>query len=223
MSIINPAASGQSAAATANDNATPAPQQFGEEYNSFLKLLTAQVRNQDPLSPLDSTQFVEQLATFSSLEQQVKSNTSLDSIASLIGDLHSMLASDWLGQTVAVESSWVPYSGDAVQFNINAPDEADQAILNIRNSAGEEVWAEELDLETETHGWDGRTLSGIPATEQELFEFGIDLYSSGQYIGTVAPQVITTVTDIGNEQGALRLGTSSHLTTDLSKVRKVVQ
>ena len=44
---------------------------IGEEFNSFIQLLTAQVRNQDPLAPLDSTQFVEQLATFSTLEQQV--------------------------------------------------------------------------------------------------------------------------------------------------------
>ncbi len=221
MSIINPTASGQTQASAQSDTTTAPPQQFGEEYNSFLKLLTAQVRNQDPLSPLDSTQFVEQLATFSALEQQVKGNTSLESIASMIGDLHSMLASDWLGQTVAVESSWVPYSGETVQYKIDAPVEADEAILNIRNSAGETVWADQLDLEDETFSWDGETQSGIPATAQELFEFGIDLYSEGQYIGTVAPQVITTVTNVGNESGSLMLGTDSHLTTDLSKVRKV--
>lgn len=49
-------------AQTGGSNATA--NQFGSEYNSFIKLLTAQVRNQDPLSPMDSTQFVEQLATF---------------------------------------------------------------------------------------------------------------------------------------------------------------
>ncbi|MEM9988284.1 MAG: flagellar hook capping FlgD N-terminal domain-containing protein, partial [Pseudomonadota bacterium] len=45
-----------------------------DEFNQFLQLLTAQVENQDPLEPLDSTQFVEQLATFSSLEEQVQTN-----------------------------------------------------------------------------------------------------------------------------------------------------
>lgn len=64
----------------------------GDEFNNFLKLLTAQIRNQDPLEPLDSTQFVEQLATFSSLEQQVQSNTRLDTIAATLQELYTAMA-----------------------------------------------------------------------------------------------------------------------------------
>ncbi len=56
----------------------------GEEFSTFLTLLTAQIENQDPLAPLDSTQFVEQLATFSNLELQAKGNKSLELIASLL-------------------------------------------------------------------------------------------------------------------------------------------
>lgn len=54
------------------------------DFNAFLSLLTAQVRHQDPLAPLDSTQFVEQLATFSALEQQVRTNEHLEAIGALI-------------------------------------------------------------------------------------------------------------------------------------------
>lgn len=64
----------------------------GDEFNNFLELLTAQIRNQDPLEPLDSTQFVEQLATFSTLEQQVQSNTRLDTIASTLEELYTAMA-----------------------------------------------------------------------------------------------------------------------------------
>lgn len=53
----------------------------GEEFQTFLTLLTAQIRNQDPLAPLDSTQFVEQLATFTNLELQAKGNQTLDTIS----------------------------------------------------------------------------------------------------------------------------------------------
>ena len=55
-----------------------------EEFNTFLTLLTAQIKNQDPLAPLDSTQFVEQLATFSSLELQAKGNQTLEEIVGLL-------------------------------------------------------------------------------------------------------------------------------------------
>ena len=56
----------------------------GEEFNTFLRLLTAQIKNQDPLAPLDSTQFVEQLATFTNLEMQAKGNQTLEEIAFLL-------------------------------------------------------------------------------------------------------------------------------------------
>ncbi|WP_084420361.1 flagellar hook assembly protein FlgD [Henriciella litoralis] len=217
MSTVNPvstntAASSQSLASTAGT---------GEEFNNFLKLLTAQVRNQDPLSPLDSTQFVEQLATFSSLEQQVRSNSSLDNIAGLIGDLHAMFASEWLGESVTVESSWVPYSGNDIEFAVNAPDDADSALLNIKDSNGEVIWTEALNLSDDLYKWDGRTLSGIPATAESLFEFGIDLYSGTNYMGTAAPRIVTKVTDVASENGSLRVGTSSGLTADMGQVQKL--
>ena len=67
-------------AATADPAASALPALQPEELTQFLSLLTAQVQNQDPLEPLDSTAFVEQLATFSALEQQVRSNQLLEEI-----------------------------------------------------------------------------------------------------------------------------------------------
>ena len=195
--------------------------QMGEEFDNFLKLLTAQLRNQDPLSPLDSTQFVEQLATFSSLEQQVRGNASLESMASMIGDIHAMFASEWIGKSVTVESSWVPYSGQSVDFMVNAPDAADKAILNIKDSAGETIWTKALDLSDETHSWNGQTLSGVEAQTDQIFEFGIDLYSGTNFLGTAAPQVKTTVTNVANENGTMRVGTSSNLSASVDKVSKI--
>ena len=57
---------------------------IGQEFDTFLTLLTAQIKNQDPLAPLDSTQFVEQLATFSNLELQAKGNQVLEDIAQML-------------------------------------------------------------------------------------------------------------------------------------------
>ena len=226
MSTINAATNNQQSQAsttTSNTASQTGAEKMGDEFNNFLKLLTAQVRNQDPLSPLDSTQFVEQLATFSSLEQQVRGNSSLESIAGMIGDLHAMFASDWIGKTVTVESSWVPYSGDAVSFKVNAPETVDKAILNITNSAGETLWTEALDLDEEQYAWDGRTVSGVDASTDEVYQFGIDLFSGTNFVGTVAPQVITQVTDVGTESGTLKIGTSSKLSANVDQVHKVAE
>lgn len=227
MSTVNPFISSaqgqQQSGAAAEGAATESSKQFGEEFTSFIQLLTAQVQNQDPLSPLDSTQFVEQLASFSTLEQQVRSNDSLGSIATMIGDLHAMFASEWLGQKVSVESSWVPYSGDTVEYSVEAPADADRAVLTIQDDAGNPVWTETLDMKAASFAWDGQTQAGEKAAPDTLFNFGIDMYRGSDYLGTVAPQVLTTVTDVANEDGTLRLGTSSHLTTDLAGARKVPQ
>ncbi len=59
---------------------TPAQSKSAVDYNSFLKLLIAEMKNQDPSKPMDSTQYVAQLATFSQVEQSVQTNTKLDQI-----------------------------------------------------------------------------------------------------------------------------------------------
>ncbi len=195
----------------------------GEQFDTFIKLLTAQVQNQDPLEPLDSTQFVEQLATFSALEQQVRSNTSLESIAAMMSDLHTIVASQWLGQNVSVESSWVPFTSDAVNFVVDTPADVDRAVLSVRDNSGNVVWTQTLDTSAESYSWDGHMQSGDEAAPEGLYQFGIDLYSSGTYLGTVAPRILTTVTDIGNEDGSVVFGTSASLTTDANNIRKTEQ
>ena len=84
MTTIPPLSNGTDTTAPATAGA---PSAQPEELTQFLSLLTAQVQNQDPMKPLDSTAFVEQLATFSALEQQVQTNKHL-------GEIVRMLSSD---------------------------------------------------------------------------------------------------------------------------------
>lgn len=220
MSIIPPNTAAQASAGASGAESASASG-MGEEFNSFIQLLTAQVRNQDPLSPMDSTQFVEQLATFSTLEQQVRGNESLASIATMMSDLHAIIASEWLGQKVSIESSWLPYQGDPIEFTFDMPDEADKAVLTIRDSDGEVVWTETLDPDEESQVWSGQTQDGGEIPPDSLLQFSIDLYAGTEYGGSVAPRVITTVTNVGTEYGEMRLGTSAKLSSDIGGVRKI--
>lgn len=194
---------------------------IGEEYNSFIKLLTAQVRNQDPLSPMDSTQFVEQLATFSSLEQLVNSNTALTNIASMISDLNGLMASQWLGEEVTFASSFMPFTGNDAVFSYEAPEGTTKSTLTVKDSDGNAVWTETLDADETVFSWDGRLTGGGTATEDDMYEFVIDYYEDNSFKGTAIPNVITKVTDIISDGGTLRLGTASGLTVDLAQARKL--
>ncbi len=224
MSGINPLLGGTAAQSTASSSGADAGSttgtSFGEDFQSFIQLLTAQVQNQDPLSPMDSTQFVEQLATFSSLEQQVLSNGHLESIATMIGDLHSAITSEWLGQKVSVETTSVPFDGEPVEFTADLPEGTDEAVLTVTNSAGEPLWTQSLAPDADTYRWSGETLTGATAPN-DVYQFRIDHFRNGTPTGAVAPRVITTVTDVASENGQVRLGTDSHLTADLTSVRRV--
>ena len=206
-------------------NSALAPQGgSGEEFNSFLQLLTAQIRNQDPLAPLDSTQFVEQLATFSTLEQQVRSNSNLEGIAQGINELQSLIASQWLGQTVSVESSNLTYQGEPIEFGFAASSEADRAVLSVRDAENNIIFSETLDSDRSNHVWDGQTASGITATPGEDYHLSIDLYSQSNFLGSVAPRVVTTVTDVSTApDGTPQLGTNMANSVRLEAVQQVIR
>ncbi|MEL6728466.1 MAG: flagellar hook capping FlgD N-terminal domain-containing protein [Pseudomonadota bacterium] len=231
MTDINPAtATGTStttgATTSASANSTDSDAAFstttiGEDFNTFLQLLTAQIQNQDPLAPMDSTQFVDQLATFSSLEQQVETNQTLESIASMIGDLHSSLGSEWLGQDVAVRSQYVAYEGAPIQFEFDQGVDYDRAVLTVTDSQNNPVWQGDLDNAQTRHTWDGNVLGESTQAPNGIYSFQIDLYKDGVPVATRQPDIISRVTALGTENGQLKFGTDTHLTTDLNNLRKV--
>lgn len=219
MTTVNTNYSVQQTAAAATATAQPA---IGEEFNTFIKLLTAQMRNQDPLAPLDSTQFVEQLATFSSLEQQVQSNSALGTIATMMNDMTGLLAAQWLGQAVEIEASSVPYSGDDIQFRATPPVGAESRILTVKNEDGQVVWTETLDPATNVHSWNGQMQDGGTATTGDVYTFSIDAYDADNVlVGGVSPKIITSVTSIASEGGVLYVNTAAGLQSEMGKVKKI--
>ena len=82
---------------TANSSSSYAAAQASVDYNSFLKLLVTQMQNQDPTQPMDATQYVSQLATFSNVEQAVQMNSKLET---LIANSSLSQAEGWIGRTL---------------------------------------------------------------------------------------------------------------------------
>src|ERR1700733_7173445 len=91
-------ANGSSASAAAAANA-PANTQIAGNFQSFLQLLTTQLQNQDPLSPLDTNQFTQQLVEFAGVQQQINTNDSLATLVSLQQTAQSSQALEFVGKT----------------------------------------------------------------------------------------------------------------------------
>jgi flagellar basal-body rod modification protein FlgD len=150
------AAAGGSAA---NTNALA---QLSSNFQTFLSLLTTQLKNQDPLSPLDSNQFTQQLTQMSGVEAQLQANALLQSIANNTGTGISTAVS-LIGKNVKATSDTANLANGQAQWTYNLPSGAADVKLTIVNAAGQVVHAEapsDLSAGDHTLTWDGKDLNG---------------------------------------------------------------
>ena len=132
---------------------------ISSDFTTFLQLLTAQLKNQDPLNPMDGTEFVAQLAQFSAVEQQVRGNDTLDRIeTALIGGAG---LSEWLGLEVETSAA-LQYQGSPLDLRYDPDPDAAQATLFIKNQADVILAAQPLAKGVADIRWDGN-LGANPA------------------------------------------------------------
>lgn len=177
----------------------------GADFDSFLTLLTAQLRNQDPLSPLDSTEFVAQLASFSSVEQLVGVNERLDTLSgqALASDIASF--SNWIGQDVVAASGVFRATGAPVSFGFAEPAAGQQIRATLRSADGRDVTAiPVLDPASGRATWSGLGADGNPITGTDL-TIQIDYIEGGTPARTVPAEIQRRVTGIHGSANGLTL------------------
>src|SRR6266436_1999994 len=108
-------------------------------FQTFLTLLTTQLQNQNPLDPLDTNQFTQQLVQFASVEQQLKTNDQLTSLVSLQQTAQSTQALTFVGKTAAVDGSTAALSQSQATWKLSVPTNSNVSI-SIANSTGQTVF-----------------------------------------------------------------------------------
>jgi len=154
----NPA-SAAAAAATAEAESSAAS--IASDFDTFLQLLTAQMRNQDPLNPTDSTEFTAQLATFSGVEQQVRTNDLLREMQASFTAMNMGQLSGWIGMEARAEMS-VNFTGAPTTLQITPHTLADRMELIVRNQNGDVVASTPAVLSDDPFTWDGLGNDGQP-------------------------------------------------------------
>ncbi|MBY0296453.1 MAG: flagellar hook assembly protein FlgD [Methylobacterium sp.] len=162
ITTLASAASGTSRSSTTGDAAT-----LAGNFDQFLTLLTTQLRNQNPLDPLDTNQFTQQLVQFASVEQQLKSNDRLDALLSASKASSSASAAGLIGQTVTSSGITAPLSNGAAAWTLNAARAATRATLTIADAKGNVVATQTKALAagSQTFTWDGRNSTGMLASD----------------------------------------------------------
>lgn len=169
-----------------NTQTASSSEQADSGFDDFLVLLTAQLQNQDPLNPLDSTQFVEQLATFTSVEQQIGANDRLDQLIEQDTIVQLSDLASWIGQEVRALGVGSAFDGTSLTIDVPADSAAARASVVIRDQDGREVATLPADPTGGEVVWDGTTSSGSTASAGVYsVEF---VYGYGQVGDPTAPE-----------------------------------
>ena len=135
--------------------------EIASNFTTFLQLLTTQLKNQDPLSPMDTNQFTQQLVEFASVEQQMKSNSSLTTLVSLEQAAQSTSALALVGATVVVDGSTTQLSNGKANWSLNVSKPA-TATVTIKDATGQTAYTSTFGVNpgTQNFVWDGHGTNG---------------------------------------------------------------
>jgi flagellar basal-body rod modification protein FlgD len=135
---------------------------LNDTYNNFLLLLTKQLQNQDPLNPMDTAQFTQQLVGFSQVEQQIASNKSLEKLIGLQSATNAFGAVSFLGNEVQVDSDQISLKDGKASFQYTIDKTASHAMLTVVDSRGQIVLVQEANKGVGTYkvDWNGKDAFG---------------------------------------------------------------
>lgn len=131
------------------------------DFTTFLKMLTVQMQNQDPLNPIDSSDYAVQLATFSGVEQQVQTNQLLAEMMGRFSQMGMSEMAGWVGQEARTNSP-VHYDGSPVTLSPNPAAGATSAVVVVKDAQGNLVSREEIPVSAAPYQWLGADAAGDP-------------------------------------------------------------
>ncbi|GAA0598711.1 flagellar hook assembly protein FlgD [Caenispirillum bisanense] len=133
------AAGTNQAASVGSVDTKKARAKIGADLDAFLLMLTTQLQNQDPLSPMESNEFTQQLTSFAQVEQQIGINENLQSMMSLQKSSMNTMALGFLGKYAEIEDNVVHMKGDPVKFAYNVSAQSKNVTIELRNKNGQVV------------------------------------------------------------------------------------
>jgi flagellar basal-body rod modification protein FlgD len=216
-SIASATSTAASSATTAVDTST-----IAGNFQTFLTLLTTQLKNQNPLDPLDTNQFTQQLVQFAQVEQQLKQNDQLATLISLEKSAAATTALAYVGQTVAVNGQTAALKSGQATWTLQVPKPAN-ATVTITSSTGQNVYTGSYTMGagTQNFAWDGKDNSGVqwPDGNYTISVTAKDASGQSVAIPTEVQGVVDSV-DLTQTPPTLSIGGQSFT---IDKIKRVVR
>ena len=211
-SATSAASTASQTAASTGGSAADAQKTLSSNFDTFLTLLTTQLKNQDPLQPMDSNQFTQQLVQFSQVEQQINSNKNLESLISLTKSQTTTAAVSYLGKTLTLNDGTASLVNGQAQWTYTLPSTAASAKLVVTDAKGHAIYTTGGATDSGSHvfTWDGKDATGFshpPGTYKlQVVAQGGD----GSAINSnISSQGTIDEVDLSGTEPALMIGTMS--------------
>jgi len=166
-------------------------------FQTFLTLLTTQLQNQNPLDPLDTNQFTQQLVQFASVEQQLKTNDQLTSLVSLQQTAQSTQALTFVGKTAVVDGSTAALTNGSATWDMSLPKDSNLSV-SITNSTGQTVFTGNYAVNAGNNQpfvWDGKGTDGTqwPNGQYRMTATAVDTSGNSVAVSTAIQGVVSSV------------------------------
>ena len=202
--------------------ATTDTQKNDKNYDTFLKMMTAQIKNQDPLKPMSADQLAVQLATFSGVEQQTRTNDLLNKLLTqnALGAMSQVVG--WVGKEARLAAPAYFDGSTPVTISPSPAADADKAVLVVKDQAGNEVSRTELPISTVDYKWQGLDSDGnhLP---KGVYSLSMESYQADQLLGTSDVEYYGKVSEIrssANGVSAMLPGGVEALTSLVTAIRE---
>jgi flagellar basal-body rod modification protein FlgD len=215
MSAIDAVTSGTSAATTTKTAAQ-------DTEDRFLKLLVTQMKNQDPLNPLDNAQVTSQMAQLSTVTGIEKLNTALQAMSSSFASSQSLQAASMIGHSVLAPGSSLSLLNGAGIGGFALSQPVDKAVVTIKDAAGNVLHSKDMGAQQAGNimfQWDGVTDSGA-AAPNGAYTFEVSAVQGGQKVA-VDNLALAKVVSVSLDTAGMMLNTDALGSVDMTKVKQI--
>jgi flagellar basal-body rod modification protein FlgD len=207
-SLTGAATSSGSSNSSSSSSTTSPTQQIAGNFDTFLQLLTTQLQNQDPLDPMDTTQFTQQLVEFASVEQQIDMNTNMQTLISDQQTTQATSALQLVGSTVTLSGSAATLSnatGSPATWSLTTTSPA-TANITITSSAGTTAYTGTMALNagTQSYSWNGQGNNG-QTWPDGTYTIAINATGANGQTVSVSTQTQGTVSGVNLSQNPITL------------------
>jgi flagellar basal-body rod modification protein FlgD len=216
---LPPSSSGSTAAGT---NAL-ASQQIAGNFQSFLTLLTTQLQNQNPLDPLDTNQFTQQLVEFAGVQQQLNTNDSLATLVSLQQTTQSTQALEFVGKSATVNGATAPMVQSQAAWELSFPSNA-SATITISAANGQTAFTGDFNItagKNQPFIWNGLGSDGTTKWPDGNYTISVTAKDANNNTVAVATQIVGTVDSVDLTQSPPLLSIGGQTFT-LNQINSIV-